>query len=147
MTTKKDTTSKPAAKVKTQKIMTAVNRPSAGRLMFAHTLAALEVLGMLKTKAEQRKARTPGAVSTLIGATALRHHTKNTGAFARNDDGNVVLTDHGLGLFAGRAGRLGYDQRTDQVAEGSVIKDMVAAMKKGGQVQGIKFTEEKEIKA
>ena len=144
MTSKAKTT---ARKIKTQSVHVAINRPSSGRMLFAHTIAALDVLGMFKTKPEQRKARTPGAVQALIGATALRHHTTGTQAFARDDSGRVILTDHGLQLFAGRAGRLGVEQRTDQIADGSVIKDMIDAIRKGGEVQGIKFTQKKDIPA
>ena len=137
--------SKGKARVRTMKVHTASNRPTAGRMLFAHTLAVLDLLGMLKTKPEQRKAVRPGALQTLMGATAVRHHTRSTGAFGRDDDGRVTLTDTGLRLFAGRAGRLGIEQRTDQIAEGPIVKEMIAALRSGGTVQGIRFDDEKEI--
>ena len=131
-------------KIVTVKLNAASNRPSAGRLLFAHTMACLEVLGMLKKKG--RKAVRVADLSKLMGATAVSHHTRSTGFFSRDDEGRVILTEVGLAGFAARGGRLGFTQRTDQIAESKTVKEMVTAIKSGGSVLGVNFDKEVALK-
>jgi len=75
---------------------TICNRPSSGVILFAYTQAALELLGMLEGEA------VPSAkITAVMGATALRYHlAKQT--FAKNDSGDIVLTNAGVHFFAER---------------------------------------------
>jgi len=125
-----------ATKIQTKTFNVASNRPSAGSLLFSHTIAVLEIAGMFKNKA--RASRTVRTMREMIGQRAVSYHSK-LGNFARDENGKVMLTDKGMAHFAGRVGRLGHDKRTDQTADGKVVKDMIAALKKGGTVKGVKF--------
>jgi uncharacterized membrane protein YebE (DUF533 family) len=122
------------------------SRPTGGKLLFAHTIAWLEVFGMFKGKG--RAMRTPGTVAAAIGSTALSYHShEKRGNFGRDAaTGKVTLTDRGLQTFAARVGRLGVDQSTAQVVDNKIVKAMIAAIKKGGTVEGIKFARKIEVR-
>jgi uncharacterized membrane protein YebE (DUF533 family) len=134
------------AKVPTKTFHAATNRPTGGKLLFAHTIAVLTVLGMFK--GTKRATRTPGALAALMGATALSYHSnEKRGNFGRDENtGRVILTDTGLEVFAARVGRLGFEQSTAQVANNETVKAMVSALKSGGMVEGIKFAKEVAIR-
>lgn len=73
-------------------------RPRAGSRLFAHTHAALTVLGML---AEARPVVPARALRTILGATAVSHHLSQNN-FEQAPDSGIRLTPAGLSFFRSR---------------------------------------------
>lgn len=72
-------------------------RPKAGRVLQAHTEAAIRLLGMYKKGAKVQRA----ALSRVVGDTAISYHIKN-GSFESPEQGLIAFTDMGREAFAAR---------------------------------------------
>ncbi len=101
---KAEAKAKPAAKtamkevVKNLHIITDIARPQSGPRLFAHTIAAMTVLGMFD---KSRPAVMRSALQAMIGATAVRYHAKTKGNLLEEGD-RVRLTEPGVGFFRAR---------------------------------------------
>lgn len=71
-------------------------RPSSGPRLYAHTIAALEMLGVTRSTAAPAE-----RVQAMIGPRALQYHTTVTHNFERKGD-NVKLSRTGEEFFAAR---------------------------------------------
>lgn len=76
-----------------------LNRPAAGRLLFAHTHAALTVLGLLDAK---RPAVKKSQLLTMVGQRAVNYHTKKQNLESA-PDGHIRLSVLGYNSFSNRA--------------------------------------------
>lgn len=74
----------------------AVGRPGQGQALFAHTLAFLDISGMLDGGACPR-----AIAAQVIGDSAITYHTNRTGHFTRTDKG-LTLSDTGFAHFLAR---------------------------------------------
>jgi len=74
-------------------------RPARGSRLFAHTHAALTLIGMLTPA---RPAVPEGAVATIMGTRAIKYHLAE-GNFESTKDNGLRLTSQGLGKFVDRA--------------------------------------------
>lgn len=81
-------------------LITDIARPQSGPRLYAHTFAALGVLGMLS---KDRPAVRRSAVQSLLGGTAVRYHTSVKGNMVADGD-RLRLTADGLTFFTGRKG-------------------------------------------
>lgn len=84
--------------VKTIHILTDIARPVSGPRLFAHTIAAMQVLGMFGA---DRPAVLRSALQSMIGATAIRYHAKTKGNLLEQGD-RIRLTEPGVGFFKSR---------------------------------------------
>jgi hypothetical protein len=88
--------------VKSLFVLTDIARPQSGTRLFAHTVAAMSVLGMFgKGRPAVRKA----ALQAMVGATAISYHTKKKGTLVDMGD-RIALTEFGASFFPAR----GYDK-------------------------------------
>lgn len=92
-----------APKGATLHVATDTARPDVGKLLAAHTHAALTVLGMLQPA---RPSANRAAVSTVMGARAVKYHVGK---------GNFEVTESGIRLTSA-----GYSSMTARVADGKV---------------------------
>lgn len=76
-----------------------ISRPRSGRLLLAHTHAALSVLGLM---AEARPAVPKGSLLTLIGARAVKYHLSSDN-LEDAPDGGIRLTLKGYNTFKTRS--------------------------------------------
>lgn len=76
-------------------------RPAQGSMLFAHTHAALSLLGMLN---ENRPAIPKRAVLTFLGQRAVTNHLKE-GNFEHAPDHKIALSEMGRDHFLGRVNR------------------------------------------
>lgn len=72
-------------------------RPGSGSALFAHTAAALALLGMDKGKRIPRS-----TLTRILGETAVKHHTNSTGFFEQDSNG-VAVSSMGRDAFAMRS--------------------------------------------
>lgn len=79
-------------------ILADIARPQSGPRLFAHTIAALRVLGMYG-KGHPLAMRS--AVQALIGSTAISYHTKKKGTLLEQGD-SLRLSEYGASFFTGR---------------------------------------------
>lgn len=70
-------------------------RPSSGPRLFAHTAAALKLLGMENGRKVPRE-----SLVTVVGDKAVKYHTE--GGNMERDEGNIGLTKAGITTFAER---------------------------------------------
>lgn len=73
-----------------------IMRPSHGKALLAHTLAALQVLGMTGPR---RPAVAEAALTKVIGARAVRYHSEKTGNMEATALGSIRLTEEGVNFF------------------------------------------------
>lgn len=76
-----------------------ISRPRSGRLLLAHTHAALTVLGLMS---EARPAVPKGSLLTLIGARAVKYHLSSDN-LEDAPDGGIRLTLKGYNTFKTRS--------------------------------------------
>lgn len=76
-------------------------RPTAGRALFAHTQAVIELLQL------DKKAVTRAQLSAILGTTAVAHHLKG-GRFELTEAG-IKLSAFGVNFFNGRAMKKEFD--------------------------------------
>lgn len=103
------TTAKPAPRaaakatpgVKQMFILSDAARPKSGGLLFAHTLSALFVLGMMDSK---RAAVSTNALTAVVGKRAVSYHTNEKSPATMEAVGDKTrLTPAGLAFFSDRA--------------------------------------------
>lgn len=107
--------------VKSLHILTDIARPQSGPRLFAHTVAALNVLGMFgKGHPGVRRA----ALQAMIGSTAVAYHLKKKGTMVEQGE-RIALTEFGAGFFPSRtfdkAEREGFE-KLFKTGDGSAVK-------------------------
>lgn len=80
-------------------MLTDAARPSKGTMLYAHTHAAFDALGMLK---ESRPSVLRSTVQTLIGQRALRYHLQDRKNLEAVDAERVRMTPAGVAFFRDR---------------------------------------------
>lgn len=78
-------------------VLTGSVRPGAGKHLFAHTEAFMQLMGMYDGKAVDR-----AQLTDIIGASAINYHTKTKGNFEAVKEG-IKLTANGINFFKERA--------------------------------------------
>lgn len=112
-----------APKGSTLHVATDGARPEVGKLLAAHTHAALTVLGMLQPT---RPAASKAAVSTVLGARAVKYHA-GKGNFEMTADSGIRLSSAGYAAMTARVS----DGKID-VASANAFMDMLI----DGKVEG-----------
>ena len=100
--TRTRTPSKVTAAVKALFILTDLARPQRGPRLFAHTMAALTVLGMVR---KNRPLVPTSALQSFVGSSAIAYHTKTKGTLVEVGE-KIQLTEFGLGYFPSRSMKL-----------------------------------------
>ncbi len=108
-------------------VVTDSARPAVGKLLAAHTHAALTVLGMLQPS---RPAASRSAVSTILGARAVKYHV-GEGNFEDTSDNGLRLSSAGYGKLQARVAEGKIDVPTansfmDMFLDGNVAGTPVA---------------------
>ncbi len=113
-----------ASKPKLFYVLADIARPVSGSLLFAHTLAAMHVLGMLGDK---RPAVRTAALQAFVGSRAIRYHSVTKDNFAVEGD-KVRLSPAGQSFFAarnadGKVAKADFEAFVQIFTKGTVPKD------------------------